>query len=103
MPVSALKTRSPVTLFVIKSPNFFIPDSFFRSRYFSLYRTETADDQEKWVLLLIVCLQKILPLRFLITGNRPNYIAGMGELYLEVIVDRLKREFGVNVKPVLLK
>ena len=25
-------------------------------------------------------------------------IAGMGELYLEIIVDRLKREFGVNVK-----
>ena len=25
-------------------------------------------------------------------------IAGMGELYLDIIVDRLKREFGVNVK-----
>jgi len=60
---------------------------------------ETTDDQEKMSQAL-----NRLSLEdptFKVSYNHETgqtIIAGMGELYLEIIVDRLKREFGVNVK-----
>ena len=60
---------------------------------------ETADDQEKMGAALNR-LSSEDP-TFKVSYNQETgqtIIAGMGELYLEVIVDRLKREFGVNVK-----
>lgn len=60
---------------------------------------ETADDQEK----LSVALNRLATEdpTFRVSYNHETgqtIISGMGELYLEIIVDRLKREFGVNVK-----
>lgn len=60
---------------------------------------ETTDDQEK----LSVALNRLSleDPTFKVSYNHETgqtIIAGMGELYLEIIVDRLKREFGVNVK-----
>jgi elongation factor G len=60
---------------------------------------ETADDQEKMGQALNRLA--IEDPTFRVTYNHETgqtIIAGMGELYLEIIVDRLKREFGVNVK-----
>lgn len=60
---------------------------------------ETADDQEKMGAALNR-LSSEDP-TFKVSYNQETgqtIIAGMGELYLEIIVDRLKREFGVNVK-----
>jgi len=59
----------------------------------------TADDQEK----MGAALNRLAveDPTFKVTYNQETgqtIIAGMGELYLEIIVDRLKREFGVNVK-----
>ncbi|HEX8923502.1 MAG TPA: elongation factor G, partial [Patescibacteria group bacterium] len=60
---------------------------------------ETADDQEKMGQAL-----NRLSLEdptFKVSFNQETgqtIIAGMGELYLEIVVDRLRREFGVNVK-----
>lgn len=60
---------------------------------------ETTDDQEK----MGTALNKlsIEDPTFRVSYNHETgqtIIAGMGELYLEIVVDRLKREFGVNVK-----
>jgi len=60
---------------------------------------ESSDDQEKMGAALNR-LSSEDP-TFQVTYNHETgqtIIAGMGELYLEIIVDRLKREFGVNVK-----
>jgi elongation factor G len=59
----------------------------------------TADDQEK----LSNALNRLATEdpTFRVSYNHETgqtIIEGMGELYLEIIVDRLKREFGVNVK-----
>ncbi len=59
----------------------------------------TADDQEKMGAALNRLA--IEDPTFKVSYNHETgqtIIAGMGELYLEIIVDRLKREFGVNVK-----
>jgi len=59
----------------------------------------TADDQEKMGTALNRLA--IEDPTFRVSYNQETgqtIIAGMGELYLEIIVDRLKREFGVNVK-----
>ncbi|MFA6184897.1 MAG: elongation factor G [Candidatus Shapirobacteria bacterium] len=59
----------------------------------------TADDQEKMGAALNRLA--IEDPTFRVTYNHETgqtIVAGMGELYLEIIVDRLKREFGVNVK-----
>jgi len=59
----------------------------------------TADDQEKMGAALNRLA--IEDPTFRVSYNQETgqtIIAGMGELYLEIIVDRLKREFGVNVK-----
>ena len=60
---------------------------------------ETADDQEKMGQALNKLSQE--DPTFQVSFNQETgqtIIAGMGELYLEIIVDRLRREFGVNVK-----
>jgi elongation factor G len=60
---------------------------------------ETADDQEKMGAALNRLAAEDPTFR--VSNNHETgqtIIAGMGELYLEIIVDRLKREFGVNVK-----
>jgi len=60
---------------------------------------ETTDDQEKMGTALNRLSQE--DPTFKVTYSHETgqtIIAGMGELYLEIIVDRLKREFGVNVK-----
>ncbi|MEK7527498.1 MAG: elongation factor G [Patescibacteria group bacterium] len=60
---------------------------------------ETTDDQEKMSQALNRLSQE--DPTFKVSYNQEtgqSIIAGMGELYLEIIVDRLKREFGVNVK-----
>lgn len=59
----------------------------------------TGDDQEK----MGAALNRLAveDPTFRVSYNQETgqtIIAGMGELYLEIIVDRLKREFGVNVK-----
>ncbi|MDD4785339.1 MAG: elongation factor G, partial [Candidatus Shapirobacteria bacterium] len=59
----------------------------------------TADDQEK----MGAALNRLAveDPTFKVSYNQETgqtIIAGMGELYLEIIVDRLKQEFGVNVK-----
>ncbi len=59
----------------------------------------TSDDQEKMGAALNRLA--IEDPTFKVSYNQETgqtIIAGMGELYLEIIVDRLKREFGVNVK-----
>ena len=59
----------------------------------------TGDDQEKMGAALNRLA--IEDPTFRVSYNQETgqtIIAGMGELYLEIIVDRLKREFGVNVK-----
>lgn len=59
----------------------------------------TTDDQEKMGAALNRLA--IEDPTFKVSYNHETgqtIIAGMGELYLEIIVDRLKREFGVNVK-----
>lgn len=60
---------------------------------------ETADDQEK----MGAALNRLATEdpTFKVSYNHETgqtIIAGMGELYLEIIVDRLRREFGVGVK-----
>jgi elongation factor G len=60
---------------------------------------ETADDQEKMGQALNKLSQE--DPTFKVSFNHETgqtIIAGMGELYLEIIVDRLRREFNVNVK-----
>ncbi len=60
---------------------------------------ETADDQEKMGAALNRLASE--DPTFKVSYNHETgqtIIAGMGELYLEIIVDRLKREFGVGVK-----
>ncbi|HPJ16809.1 MAG TPA: elongation factor G [Candidatus Woesebacteria bacterium] len=60
---------------------------------------ETTDDQEK--LSQALNRLSLEDPTFKVSYNHETgqtIIAGMGELYLEIIVDRLKREFGVNVK-----
>ncbi|MFA5827862.1 MAG: elongation factor G [Candidatus Shapirobacteria bacterium] len=60
---------------------------------------ETADDQEKMGAALNRLSSEDPTFR--VSYNHETgqtIIAGMGELYLEIIVDRLRREFGVNVK-----
>jgi elongation factor G len=60
---------------------------------------ETTDDQEKMSQALNRLTQE--DPTFKVSYNQEtgqSIIAGMGELYLEIVVDRLKREFGVNVK-----
>jgi len=60
---------------------------------------ETADDQEKMGAALNRLTAEDPTFR--VSYNQETgqtIIAGMGELYLEIIVDRLKREFGVGVK-----
>lgn len=60
---------------------------------------ETSDDQEKMGAALNRLAVEDPTFRVSFnpeTGQ--TIIAGMGELYLDIIVDRLKREFGVNVK-----
>jgi len=60
---------------------------------------KTADDQEKMGQALNKLSQE--DPTFQVSFNQETgqtIIAGMGELYLEIIVDRLRREFGVNVK-----
>ena len=60
---------------------------------------ETADDQEKMGAALNRLTSEDPTFR--VSYNQETgqtIIAGMGELYLEIIVDRLKREFGVGVK-----
>jgi len=59
----------------------------------------TSDDQEKMGAALNRLA--IEDPTFRVSYNQETgqtIIAGMGELYLEIIIDRLKREFGVNVK-----
>ncbi|MFA5796103.1 MAG: elongation factor G, partial [Candidatus Shapirobacteria bacterium] len=60
---------------------------------------ETTDDQEKMSQALSRLSAEDPTFR--VSYNQETaqtIIAGMGELYLEIVVDRLKREFGVNVK-----
>ncbi len=60
---------------------------------------ETADDQEKMGAALNRLATEDPTFR--VSYNHETgqtIIAGMGELYLDIIVDRLKREFTVNVK-----
>jgi len=60
---------------------------------------ETTDDQEK--LSQALNRLSLEDPTFKVSFNHETgqtIIAGMGELYLEIIVDRLRREFGVNVK-----
>jgi elongation factor G len=60
---------------------------------------ESGDDQEKMGAALNRLA--IEDPTFRVAYNHETgqtVISGMGELYLEIIVDRLKREFGVNVK-----
>jgi len=59
----------------------------------------TADDQEKMGTALNRLA--IEDPTFKVSYNHETgqtIIGGMGELYLEIVVDRLKREFGVGVK-----
>ncbi len=60
---------------------------------------QTSDDQEKMGAALNRLA--IEDPTFRVSHNHETgqtIISGMGELYLEIVVDRLKREFGVNVK-----
>jgi len=60
---------------------------------------QTADDQEKMGASLNRLAAEDPTFR--VSYNHETgqtIIAGMGELYLEIVIDRLKREFGVNVK-----
>ncbi len=60
---------------------------------------ETGDDQEKMGQALNKLATEDPTFKVSYDNETgQTIIAGMGELYLEIIVDRLKREFGVNVK-----
>nr|AAB19927.2 EF-G [Thermotoga maritima] len=59
----------------------------------------TKADEEKLVKALLALSEEDPTLQVRVdkeTGE--NIISGMGELHLEIVVDRLKREFGVNVR-----
>ncbi|ACM23166.1 elongation factor G [Thermotoga neapolitana] len=59
----------------------------------------TKSDEEKLVKALLALSEEDPTLQVKVdkeTGE--TIISGMGELHLEIIVDRLKREFGVNVR-----
>lgn len=60
---------------------------------------ETAADQEKMGMAIARLVAEDPTLRVKIDGeSNQTVLAGMGELHLEIIVDRLRREFKVNVK-----
>jgi len=82
--------NSPISLSPIQFPDPVISLSI---------EPETTDDQEK--LSQALNRLSLEDPTFKVTYDHETgqtIIAGMGELYLEIIVDRLKREFGVNVK-----
>jgi len=82
--------NSPISLSPIQFPDPVISLSI---------EPETTDDQEKMSQALNRLTQE--DPTFKVSYNQEtgqSIIAGMGELYLEIVVDRLKREFGVNVK-----
>ncbi|HRS23053.1 MAG TPA: elongation factor G, partial [Candidatus Woesebacteria bacterium] len=60
---------------------------------------QTADDQEKMGQALNkLAIEDPTFKVFYDHETGQTIISGMGELYLEIIIDRLRREFGVNVK-----
>lgn len=59
----------------------------------------TKDDETKLSKALQALLEEDPSLRaFVDKETGETILAGMGELHLEIVVDRLKREFGVNVR-----
>lgn len=82
--------NSPISLSPIQFPDPVISLSI---------EPSTTDDQEK--LSQALNRLSLEDPTFKVSYNHETgqtIIAGMGELYLEIIVDRLKREFGVSVK-----